>query len=68
LSSPGERGLLLLLLRELYQLESSDLATEEDKAELRQLDCNLATKEKEDNFALLGGWLSETGARWKRNS
>ena len=60
--------MLLLLLQELYQLESSKSAMEEDEAELWRLDCNSATKEEEDNFALLGGWLSEMGARWKWNS
>jgi hypothetical protein len=60
--------LLLLLLREVYRLESSNLATEEDKAELLLLDCDSAMEEEEDNFVLLGGWLSETGVRWKRNS
>jgi hypothetical protein len=59
--------LLLLLLQELYLLESSNLAMEEDKAELRWLDCDSATEEEEDNFASLGGWLSETGERWKWN-
>jgi hypothetical protein len=53
--------LLLLSLQELYWLESCDSATEEDKAELRQLDCNFAMEEEEDNFVLLGGWLSEMG-------
>jgi hypothetical protein len=51
------------LLSELYWLESCDSASEEDKAELWRLDCNLATEEEEDNFALLRGWLSEKGAR-----
>jgi hypothetical protein len=51
----------------LYRLESIDLATEEDKAELQQLDCNLAIEEEEDDFTLLGGCLSEMGARWKWN-
>jgi hypothetical protein len=55
----------MLLLQELYWLESSNSATEEEEAELRQLDCDLATEDKEDNFALLGGWLSEMGMRWK---
>jgi hypothetical protein len=51
------------LLQELYQLESCNLASEEDKAELWWLDCDLAMEEEEDNFALLGGWLSEKGVR-----
>jgi hypothetical protein len=41
---------------------------EEDEAKLQRLDCNLATEEEEDNFALLGGWFSEAGARWIWNS
>jgi hypothetical protein len=40
---------------------------EEDKAKLQWLDCNSATEEEEDKFTLLGGWLSEMGARWKWN-
>ena len=51
------------LLQELYLLESFDLALEEDKAKLWQLDCELATEEEEDNFTLLGGWLSGKGGR-----
>jgi hypothetical protein len=43
------------LLLELYRLESSDLAMEEDEAELRWLDCDSATEEEEDDFTLLGG-------------
>ncbi len=53
--------MLLSLLQDLYRLECCNSATEEDKAELRWLDCYLATEEEEDDFALLGGWLSETG-------
>jgi hypothetical protein len=60
--------LLLLLLQELYQLESSNSATVEDEAELQQLDCHLAPEEEEEDFASLGGWLSETGVRLKWNS
>jgi hypothetical protein len=52
----------VLSLRWLYQLEACDLAAEEDGDELRQLDCNSATVEEEDNFALLGGWLSAADA------
>jgi hypothetical protein len=52
----------------LYRLEGCNLAVEEDEAELQRLDYNLATEEEEENFALLGGWLSEMGARWKWNS
>ncbi len=56
--------MLLLLLQELYRLESCSLAMEEDKAKLQLLDCDSAKKEVEDNFTLLGGRLSATGARW----
>ena len=56
--------MLLLLLQELYRLESSNLATEEDEAKLRQLDCDSAAEEEEDNFVLLEGWLSAAGASW----
>jgi hypothetical protein len=41
---------------------------EEDETELRRLDCNSAMEEEKDDFVLLGGWLSEMGARWKWNS
>ena len=37
---------------------------EGDEAKLRQLDCNSATEEEEDNFALLEGWLSAADSRW----
>jgi hypothetical protein len=47
----------------LYQLESCYLA-EGDKAELWCLECDLATEEEEDNFALLEGWLSAADSRW----
>ncbi len=53
----------MLLLRWLYQLEACNLAAEEDRDKLRQLDCNLAMEEEEDSFALLEGWLSAEGAR-----
>jgi hypothetical protein len=52
------------LLRELYRLESCDLAMEGDKAELWWLDCNSAMEEEEDDFALLEGWLSAVDSRW----
>ncbi len=54
----------MLSLRELYWLESCDLATEEDVAKLRWLDCDSATDEEEDNFTLLEGWLSAADSRW----
>ena len=53
-----------MLLQELYRAESCDLAME--VAKLRWLDCDLATEEEEDNFALLEGWLSAADLR--RNS
>ncbi len=53
----------MLLLRELYWLESCNSVLEEDKAKLWRLDCNSAMEEEEDNFASLGGRLSEKGAR-----
>jgi hypothetical protein len=37
---------------------------EEDKAELQQLDCNLATEEEEDGFTSPEGWLSVADSRW----
>jgi hypothetical protein len=37
---------------------------EEDEAELRRLDCNLAREGEEDDFASLEGWLSAVDARW----
>jgi hypothetical protein len=46
----------------LYRKESCNLAMEE--AELRRLDCDSATEEEEDNFALLEGWLSVADSRW----
>ena len=54
----------LSLLQELYRLESSNSATEEDEAELRRLDCDSATEGEEDNFTLLEGWLSVADLRW----
>jgi hypothetical protein len=36
---------------------------EEEGDKLQQLDCNSATEEKEDNFALLGGILSPVEER-----
>jgi hypothetical protein len=47
----------------LYWLEGCNLAAEEDEATLQQLDCDSATEEEEDNFALLEKWLSAAGAR-----
>ncbi len=43
-------------------MESCDLATKE--AKLRRLDCDSATEEEEDDFALLEGWFSVTDLRW----
>jgi hypothetical protein len=37
---------------------------EGDNAELRWLDCDSATEEEEDGFALLEGWLSAANSRW----
>jgi hypothetical protein len=51
-------------LQELYRLESCNLASEEDEAKLQWLDCNSATEEEEDEFALLEGWLSAADLRW----
>jgi hypothetical protein len=47
----------------LYQLEGYD-SGEGYKAELRWLDCDSATEEEEDDFALLQGWLSAVDLRW----
>ena len=44
-------------------LEACDLAVEEEGDKLWQLDCNLATEEEEDGFALLGGRLSAADSR-----
>jgi hypothetical protein len=55
--------LLVSLLRELYRLESCNLALEEDEAKLWWLDYGLATEKDKHDFVLLGGWLSEKGAR-----
>jgi hypothetical protein len=35
-----------------------------EEVELRQLDCNSAMEEEEDNFLLLEGWLSAADSRW----
>ncbi len=37
---------------------------EEEEDKLWQLDCDSAMEEEEEDFALLGGWLSAADLRW----